>query len=245
MLPSKIVGVLWDLDDTLIDMVSARERAQRKLLRSLGLAENALPRVIAVWDRMFWHFRADENEAILRAVGEELGEQRLFTDERIASLSRQFYTDIRDNVAPSEGAHAILEACRDHGLPMGLVSNGHHDYQLEKLRATGLADYFTNPDAVVVVDALVGKPHPEPILRCCAALALPPSSVIYVGDRLSDIVAAHLAGCGSVRMLVDSPEYKMPPSTCGLRIETPDAEIHSLRELHALLWGDLAQERTA
>jgi HAD superfamily hydrolase (TIGR01509 family) len=88
-----------------------------------------------------------------------------------------------------EGLLAMLDAA---GIRTGVLS----DYAADaKLRALGVAGYFsvvlcsTDPE----VDAL--KPSPRGFLRACRLWNLPPSEVLMVGDR-ADVDAAGAAAAG-------------------------------------------------
>jgi HAD superfamily hydrolase (TIGR01662 family) len=57
---------------------------------------------------------------------------------------------------------------------------------------------LTIPLLIAYHDTKNHKPHPEPILKGCEQLGLPPSKVISVGDDFKDIEASNLAGCTSI-----------------------------------------------
>ncbi len=42
------------------------------------------------------------------------------------------------------------------------------------------------------------KPSPAMLLRAAAQLNVPPAQILYVGDSVIDMEAAHAAGCGAV-----------------------------------------------
>ncbi|MDE3025780.1 MAG: HAD family hydrolase, partial [Acidobacteriota bacterium] len=89
--------------------------------------------------------------------------------------------------------HALLEALRDRGLGVGLVSNAvdppdllHHD--LEQMGVARRLD-------VAVFSSEVGwrKPHPAIFERALAALGADPAQTLFVGDTLGTDVAGAAA----------------------------------------------------
>jgi 2-haloacid dehalogenase len=74
-----------------------------------------------------------------------------------------------------------------------LVTNGISSVQRGRLAASGLADFFT---AVLISEELgIAKPDPRFFDQACAALGLPPSEVLCVGDNpVADVGGAMAAG---------------------------------------------------
>jgi putative hydrolase of the HAD superfamily len=101
-----------------------------------------------------------------------------------------------------EGTHALLDALRDRGLRLGLVSNAFDPGWLVRgdLAAMGVAERVD----VVVLSSEVGKrkPHPEPFERALDALDVAPENALFVGDALyHDVKGAGEAGMTTVQAL--------------------------------------------
>ena len=65
----------------------------------------------------------------------------------------------------------------------------------------GAVVVYEAPDGRARVEVVVGgdtvaraKPHPDPLLHAAAAMQLPPSACLYLGDDLRDIQSARAAG---------------------------------------------------
>lgn len=108
------------------------------------------------------------------------------------------------------GIPELLEFCREHSIPVGIVSNAHSGTSHRRiLQDHGIADYF----AVQVYSDEVGirKPNPEIIRLAADALGLAPSRTWYVGDTQDrDLVAGRRAGVGAV-ILTRSKHTDNPP----------------------------------
>ncbi len=125
-------------------------------------------------------------------------------------------------------AEPALRGLRDD-YRLGLVTNGAPDLQREKLRGSGLGEYF---DAVIVSGEVgVGKPDPRVFALALEGLDVRPDEAVMVGDNPArDIVGAQRAGVKAV--WIDRP---------GLRRDlagvTPDARIESLDQMRAVVEG--------
>ncbi|MDX9800070.1 MAG: HAD family hydrolase [Spirochaetia bacterium] len=133
------------------------------------------------------------------------------------------------NRYPRPEAAEVLNAIRDKGIRMGIISNvmsrGQVGYCLDKY---GLSEFF-DP---VVLSSVFGKrkPHPDIFHHACELAGVSPSDIIYVGNSLiKDIGGAQKAGVG-VTVFIDyfenSPDDKGP---------VPDYSIKDLRELLPVL----------
>lgn len=86
-----------------------------------------------------------------------------------------------------------LQAMREQGLRLVCVTNKPIAFTLPLLDQKGLAPYF---ERVFGGDSFAKKkPDPMPMLGACAALDLPPSRVVAIGDSSNDAEAARAAGC--------------------------------------------------
>ncbi|WP_327050697.1 HAD family hydrolase [Halomicrococcus gelatinilyticus] len=88
-----------------------------------------------------------------------------------------------------EEADAVLSRLTDE-YALGVLTNGLREWQLEKLRASGIAEHF---DAVVAsYEAGAHKPDPEPFRL--AEERLPADEYAMVGDSDADVAGARDAG---------------------------------------------------
>ncbi len=98
--------------------------------------------------------------------------------------------------------HALLDALRDLGLKLGLVSNAKDPRWLldEDLRRMGLAERLDT----AVFSSEVGRRKPDPSLfeRALRALGVPAERALFVGDsRYADVRGAKEVGMRTVQAL--------------------------------------------
>ena len=87
----------------------------------------------------------------------------------------------------------MLRELRTMGMKLGIVTNGDHDLQMNKLRLLNF-DGFVD-EIVISGDVGVQKPDTKPFEVMSEKLGLPPSELLYVGDNpLNDVEGSRNAG---------------------------------------------------
>ncbi|MGX6608016.1 HAD family hydrolase [Micromonosporaceae bacterium Da 78-11] len=194
-------GVLFDLDDTLIDHRGAVARALRAWLPALD--DSALTVWNAAQERhlVAWRERrisfAEQRRRRLRdflpAVGIEFADDDL--DQIFEGYLREYeaawavFPDVEDALTTLAGA----------GLVTAVLTNGTTEQQNDKLARVGLAGRVG--PVFTVEDLGVAKPDPAAFRTACARWGLDPAAVLSVGDRHDlDVLPARLAGLRAVHL---------------------------------------------
>ncbi len=116
------------------------------------------------------------------------------------------------NVVPMPGARAALDRLRAAGVPVAVVSNqsgiGRGLVTREQVDAVNrrvdellgpFDGFFLCPHAPED-DCECRKPKPKLLLDAARALGVPPAACAYVGDKESDVQAAHNAGAVPIKI---------------------------------------------
>ncbi len=212
-------GVLFDIDDTLVDTRGAFAAA----LAVVG--ERYLPDLPA--DRhpeLLSHWRADPGGHYSRYTRGEAGyrEQRLaranvmheafggslLDDDGFTTWDEVFEEAFRAAWEPHDDAAEAVRELLGLGIAVGALSNAAVEYQSLKLERVGLLDLVP---MLVGVDTLgFGKPDPRVFTEACRLLGTDPARTAYVGDELDvDAVAARSAGL--VGVWLDRPGPRRVP----------------------------------
>jgi HAD superfamily hydrolase (TIGR01509 family)/HAD superfamily hydrolase (TIGR01549 family) len=134
---------------------------------------------------------------------------------------------------------AVLEAIKQMGLKIGLISNvNSHGQVPTNLQAYGIINYF-DP---IVLSSEYGRRKPDPaIFHYAARLAnVPASACLYVGDRIvRDIDGAQRAGFG--KSVLIRHDFEHGEDDAGA---TPDAVIEDMTGLLDILRADRDCEQT-
>ena len=93
------------------------------------------------------------------------------------------------------GAHDLLVALRDAGVPTAIVTSSSGPLAEARLGATALP----HPEVVVTADEVErGKPFPDPWLLGAERLGVAPADCLVVEDAVAGLRAARDAGCGGL-----------------------------------------------
>ncbi len=214
-----VQGVLFDIDDTLVDLEYAMTTALREV------SEHLLPGLDQTgWERFGRIFTHETTHYYDRYLAGEL----TFNDQRLLR-GRAALGHFGVHLADGEEAHKwltdyirlqpsyvrafddvlpLLDLLDDAGIPYGAVSNNVHDYQRAKLDSAGLE----RVSRLVGTDTVgVAKPEPAIYLEGVRLLGTRPGGTLYVGDnRLLDAegsTAAGLVGVWLNRVGETVPEY--------------------------------------
>lgn len=200
-------AVLFDLDDTLLDLRTAQHAAfGATVLRQWPGAADVDPDLLASATDAF---AGDDAGHYQRYVAGELtfAQQRLAraadalralgAPEDAATPHEALWTTdyedvVRGHWALFPATAEVLERVRASGRGVGIVTNNVEAYQRGKADALGL-DWVQ----VLIGSDTAGapKPDPAPFLAGCARLGADPARTLMVGDSLThDVAGARAAG---------------------------------------------------
>jgi putative hydrolase of the HAD superfamily len=199
-------GVIFDLDDTLIDHRGSATLALRRWLPTLGVSPSES--IVSAWfkaeDRHFprWSSgeitsveqRRDRLREVLPVAGVPTGD-----DEELDGLFAGYLACYRECWTTFDDVGPTLRRLHDDGIDLAVLSNGIADQQRAKVEATGFGDLLGPPFTPDGIGC--GKPDPAAFLTVCSAMALSPATVLHVGDRHDlDVLAARAAGLQAVHL---------------------------------------------
>lgn len=202
VIAAPVRAVLFDIDDTLVDLRSAMEIAVR------AVSTEFVPELSDEgWAKIHWEFRVDPTGRYQAFLDGELS----FVEQRIARARRAFASVggalPEEHVAPWNAAYeseamrrwapypevlGALDTLDARGIPYGAVSNNVESYQRRKLDLCRLQRV-----SVLVGTDTVGAPKPDPAIfhEGARQLGSDPAHTLYVGDNLLiDAVGASAAG---------------------------------------------------
>lgn len=125
-----------------------------------------------------------------------------------------------------DGAHELMDYLKSKGYRMHMCSNGFHEVQYRKLRASNLLQYF---DTIVLSeDAGINKPAKAFFDYALSQTGAEPESTLMIGDNFNtDIQGAKTIG-------LDTMFFNRKPETF-IAPEPIEYEVHSLKEIIAIL----------
>jgi pyrophosphatase PpaX len=214
-----IRAVLFDLDDTLVDLreasfVSFNETLRRHNLRTISFQE-MLDSWHVTWRDVVKSVTPQgvDVDTLLPVIGPEYM-------RRFAEIHLQY-----SKLLP--GARRTLSELKRRGYLVGIVSRRTRrvlEEEVEKFKLQGFVDTLVGADEVERQ-----KPDPTPILLAAKRLNVDVSSCVVVGDATSDIRAGKSAGAFAVGVLTGLQDADQ------LRAENPDAIIVKITDLVPVL----------
>jgi HAD superfamily hydrolase (TIGR01509 family) len=206
----KIKGVIFDLDQTLIDSLQAFTAAFNRGIKRLGL-DPVTEEMVASFLDNGWRMEKMLSEAFPSVFFEE--EIRKQCQDEI----RQAYLELEpEKVVLKSGVERTLRLLREKGVKIGIVTGrmSKGDGKWLELRRLKIAQYI---DAMVTAAEAPSKPAPDGLISCAKALGLSTEECVYVGDSRLDIRAGKKAGlltvgiqtgvAGKELLVKEGPDY--------------------------------------
>jgi len=188
----KYKAVIFDLDDTLLDSISARVISLQRVFTSAGITEQDA-------ERFLRDLQGTSLSAALAQLAKGLGiGVDLFLDYR-----RTYWAKEQGILKLYPGIKQVLNKLHEYGLKLGVVTTKSMNVEFEgnvigarqELQELGIADLFSV--LIGFEHVTLHKPHPEGINMALTRLEVAPGETLMIGDSAGDIGAAQAAGCQS------------------------------------------------
>lgn len=205
------IGILWDVDGTLVDTAEQHFMAWQQLSAEIGR-----PFTRTDFARTFgWR-----NPEIIRTLYDPAAD-----DAKCDSLALRKETLYRDMVRGGAtkllpGVRELLEAFAAEGWPQAVGSSAPRGNLDLLLGATGTRDFF---QAIVSgEDVARGKPDPEVFLKGAAGIGVDPRRCVVFEDAVAGVEAANAGGmaCVAVTFVGHHPAEKLRAAGAKLVVGT-------------------------
>ncbi|HRF58283.1 MAG TPA: HAD family hydrolase [Fimbriimonadaceae bacterium] len=241
--------VFFDLDDTLCGYWEAAKVGLRKAFEEAGPSGIDAETMVRHWATAFREFAPTLKETgwykTYLKTGEPTRTEQMrrtllvagIDDAAMARGLGDAYAEHRnDALELFPEALEVLEALRDRGYPLGLITNGPGDIQRQELETLGIEDRFS----IILIEGEqgLGKPNPEVFLRAEERSGAKGAEILFVGNSYAhDIRPALAAGWRAiwVRRPTDVPPSGSHPEERPADLPAPTAEVSDLREVLELL----------
>lgn len=191
-MPETIAAVIFDFDETIVDLEPQHTAAYEALCRELGSDYTSMPE----------SFRLGSGRRII----DDIREMRAHfgwtqSEEELFAIRQKFFDDIcaRAAIEPMPGVRETIETLAARGFTLAITSSSVRASIEALLVRLGLRDPF----ALIVDGSEVvhGKPDPEAYLLTARKLGVNPEECVVYEDSHVGVVAAKRAGmyCIAVR----------------------------------------------
>ncbi len=217
----RLNGVIFDLDGTLIDSLSAYTMAFNRTVDRHRLLPINLH---AMTDLLNQFISLDE---MLHRTYPHLsaGERAAFMTE----MRNEFIALAPDHITLQPYAKEVLGELKEQGMKIGIATGRMSDgsSKWRELRNLRIDDLI---DAVVTAGETRPKPDPASLIKCVFDLGLTPDACVFVGDSRADIIAARSAGVISIAI----------PTGVASRQDLAEEQPHYIIDSLAMLPGQLS-----
>ncbi len=210
-----IVGLVFDLDGTLVESYAAHIKSWIAAVASFGVSAE---------EKDIRPHLGRSSEDIARAL---LGERSQDVQKAFRLKDEIYLKILSTELKPVSGAVDTLASLKARGYRISIASSNPAVVITRSLEAVGLnrlVDSIASQDEVTR-----GKPQPDLLLLSAKKLGLDPGKCLAVGDTAYDVLAGRAAGMKTVAFSGGVQGISE------LRKAAPDHLIRDLRELLVLL----------
>ncbi|MDD1654661.1 MAG: HAD family hydrolase [Methanomicrobiales archaeon] len=183
------LAILFDLDNTLVDLVHAKMEACRAIVREAGQGDP---------DDLFSYFlREDHSFEDPRNILDFLADQGIRSRET-GEICVSIYEEVKLRCTRTyPGVPELLEACNGRGIALAIVTDANRRNAANRLEKAGISRFF---DCLVTPESTgTWKPSPEPFLHALREVGIRPVRGLAVGDSpRRDIAPARAVGLTTV-----------------------------------------------
>jgi HAD superfamily hydrolase (TIGR01509 family) len=212
-------GLIFDLDGTLVDTVSARVEGWLLALEaaSLPASREAIARMIGMDGKRL-------AREVAAAAGRTLAEGEVESIDKAAGAA---FDRLNRTPRPLPGVASVLSALEDAGLPWVIATASRQEQVTASVAALGLE---RQPDIVDGSHVEHAKPAPDLLLLAASRLGVQPARAWAVGDSTWDMRAAVAGGIVAIGVTAGSAVSADDLTSAGA-----SAVVETLDELAELL----------
>ena len=165
-------ALLFDMDNTLFDLVQAQIDACQAVVQHLGRdkREDLFPYFLSPDHG----FESHEN------IRQYMNERNIPLENTFRKACQVYETVKLQQIAPYEGVAETLHLLREQGYSMGIVTDAHSRDATLRLEKTGLLPFFCYMVSYDMVK--VKKPACDPFLLALDMMKTSPSDTVLIGD---------------------------------------------------------------
>ena len=192
-----MIGLVFDVDDTLYEQIVPFENAYKSLF-DMDIDMEQFYLLSRYYSDV--KFEASRNGEMtmdeyhiyrIQEAAKDLGV--CLSDEQALNMQKE-YKKNQQKLQMSDITISILELAKENNVKLGIITNGPSEHQWAKIKALGIESWIGRENIIVSGDYGINKPDVRIFEIMQEKLQLPNDSLYYIGDSLeNDIVGANNA----------------------------------------------------
>jgi putative hydrolase of the HAD superfamily len=166
--------LLFDMDNTLFDLVGAQIASCNEIVRFLGYDDGG--ELFSYFLRPVHGFESHGN------IRQYMEEREIPIDGTYEKACRIYETEKLRHIAPYPGVPETLRLLQERGYPMCIVTDAHSRDATLRLETIGLLPFFIGMVSYDMVNAK--KPAPEPFVAALGMMQASPENTLLIGDSI-------------------------------------------------------------
>jgi len=187
----KYKAIIFDLDGTLLNTLDDLGNAMNRVLSDMGFPIHAIDE--------YRSFIGDGVEKLIKRALPEKNRNEVTVHTCIEAFLEDYKKNRNVNTRPYEGISELLDALKERGLKMAVLSNKPHD--TTSLCVAELLPRWRFDAVLGHRDRTPHKPDPAGALEISKHLNIPPGEFLFLGDSGVDMETAIAAGMFPVGVL--------------------------------------------
>ena len=184
-------AIIFDLDGTMLNTLDDLGNAMNRVLSDMGLPTHAIDD--------YRSFIGDGVEKLIKRALPVKNRDEVTIRTCIEAFLEDYHKNWNVNTRPYEGIPALLDALKERGLNIAVLSNKPHD--TTNLCVTELLPMWRFDVVLGHRDGIPHKPDPSGALEISKRLNIQPEEFLYLGDSGVDMETAIAAGMFPVGVL--------------------------------------------
>lgn len=193
-----MLGIVFDVDDTLYEQIVPFENAYNKLfsyevdMEKLYLLSRYYSEVKFEASRSGEMTMDEYHIYRVQKAAEDLG--IVLTDEEALNFQKE-YKKNQGNLQMTVITKSILNYLVENDIKLGIITNGPSEHQWNKVKALGVEKWIDTDKIIVSCDLEINKPDKRIFEEMERRLNLSNEKILYIGDSLeNDVVGCNNAG---------------------------------------------------
>ena len=227
---NRMIGLVFDVDDTLYEQIVPFEKAYKNLF-NMDIDMEKFYLLSRYYSDV--KFEASRNGEMtmdeyhiyrIREAAKDLGVY--LSDEEALNMQKE-YKKNQQKLQMPDITISILELAKENNIKLGIITNGPSEHQWSKVKALGVERWINKDNIVVSGDYDINKPDVRIFEIMQEKLQLPNDSLYYVGDSLeNDIVGANNAGWKAI--WINRYKKKLPENVDTYKIAENNGELFEI-----------------